>query len=543
MKRKRSGLRRKLISVVCMLVVVMCVLLVGISYKVFHDTYIRFCYDKALGIVKMLADQIDGNRISRYVETGEKDEEYDALLRQFNSVKVHTSDLSYLYLMVPYKDYFVYVIDAYTEQDDMRSISKPGDIFWYRETEYKNLLADVKEKRASTHIVYGEDAGFGRTLSVWAPVFDNNGDVAAMVEADYVLAGVEKKINSYVLRVILFLVIAVAAIAVIMFQIIDRGVVSPILNLTRYVDSYEKGNITQQPVLLREENEISQLSDSFHGMIEKTERYISDIRKITAERERICTELNVATQIQADMLPRIFPAFPERKEFDIFASMKPAKEVGGDFYDFFLLGDEYLVLVMADVSGKGVPAALFMVIAKTLIKNRAQLGGSPAEILADVNRQLCEGNDAELFVTVWLAVVEVSTGKGVAANAGHEHPVLKRCGGKYELVKYHHSPAVAAVNGISFTEHSFTINPGDCLFVYTDGVPEANNVDNELFGTGRMLEVLNRAPDAPPQMVLKNMADGIDVFAAGAEQFDDITMLCLRYNGCGKDGSDAGTGN
>ncbi len=535
MKKGRRGLRRKLIGTVCILITLMCILLIGISYRVFRDTYISFCYDKALGIVEMLAGQIDGGSVSGYVETGETDEQYDALLRQFNNIKAHTTDLSYLYLMVPYGDHFVYVIDAYTEEDDMDNISKLGDVFWYGETEYRELLPDVEAKRASTHIVYGADAGFGRTISVWAPVFDKDGNVAAMVEADYVLTEVEKRINSYVLRIVLFFAAAIIAITAVLIRVIDRGVVSPILNLTKYIDSYERGKTAKPPVRLREDNEIKQLSESFTEMVEKTDKYILYIKKITAEQERISAELNVATQIQADMLPRIFPAFPERKEFDIYASMKPAKEVGGDFYDFFLVDEGHLAMVMADVSGKGVPAALFMVIAKTLLKNRAQAGGTPAEILADVNRQLCEGNEAELFVTVWLAVLEISTGEGTAANAGHEHPVLRRAGGEYELVKYRHSPAVAAMDGISFREHAFRLNPGDSLFVYTDGVPEANNKENELFGTERMLEALNRMPDAGVRKVLENVTAGIDAFTAGAEQFDDMTLLCLKYVGCGKE--------
>ncbi len=259
--------------------------------------------------------------------------------------------------------------------------------------------------------------------------------------------------------------------------------------------------------------------------------YIHNLTAITAEKERIGAELNVATQIQADMLPRIFPPFPDRKEFDIFASMSPAKEVGGDFYDFFLIDDDHLGLVMADVSGKGVPAALFMVITKTLIKNRAQMGGGPAEILRYVNEQLCEGNDAELFVTVWFAILEISTGKGKAANAGHEHPVLCRANGSYDLVKYTHSPAVAVMEGIPFKEHSFELHPGDTLFVYTDGVTEATNADNQLFGTDRMLEALNKEPDASPQRLLRNVRNGINRFVGSAPQFDDITMLALRYFG------------
>ena len=264
-------------------------------------------------------------------------------------------------------------------------------------------------------------------------------------------------------------------------------------------------------------------------------RWTAEAKKAEQEKERIGAELNVATQIQADMLPRIFPAFPERTEFDLFASMSPAKEVGGDFYDFFLIDDDHIGLVMADVSGKGVPAALFMVIAKTLIKNRAQMGGSPAEVLSYANDQLCEGNEAELFVTVWFATIQISTGKGLAANAGHEHPAIRRKDGSFELVKYRHSPAVATLEGIRFKEHEFTLNPGDSLYVYTDGVTEATNKDDVLFGTDRMLDALNKKPDSDPKTLLETVRSDIDDFVGTAPQFDDITMLGFKYLGAGKE--------
>ncbi|MBR6352377.1 MAG: SpoIIE family protein phosphatase [Firmicutes bacterium] len=263
----------------------------------------------------------------------------------------------------------------------------------------------------------------------------------------------------------------------------------------------------------------------------KSVRLTAEKMQSEKEKERIGAELNVATQIQADMLPRIFPAFPDRKEFNLYASTTPAKEVGGDFYDFFLIDDDHIGLVMADVSGKGVPAALFMVIAKTLIKNRAQMGGGPAEILKFVNEQLCEGNEAELFVTVWLAIIEISTGKGLAANAGHEHPVICRKDGRFELVEYRHSPAVATMEGIRFREHSFEMYPGDKLFVYTDGVAEATDANDELYGTDRMLDALNSDLEASPQEVLENVHKSIREFVGEAPQFDDITMLSFFYSG------------
>lgn len=216
---------------------------------------------------------------------------------------------------------------------------------------------------------------------------------------------------------------------------------------------------------------------------------------------------------------------------NIYASMIPAKEVGGDFYDFFFVDQNHLALVIADVSGKGVPAALFMVIAKTLIKNRTQTGESPADALYNVNNQLCEGNEAEYFVTVWLAVIDLKTGDVVEANAGHEYPAF-RCGdGPYELVKTRHSPAVAIMEGLKFRQREFHMNPGDRLFVYTDGVTEATNTNNELFGEERLLDALNHNPDADPEELLPIVKKNIDDFAGEAPQFDDITMLSFIYNG------------
>ena len=211
--------------------------------------------------------------------------------------------------------------------------------------------------------------------------------------------------------------------------------------------------------------------------------------------------------------------------------MNPAKEVGGDFYDFFMVDDDHLCLVIADVSGKGIPAALFMMVSRTLIKNRALLGEEPEKVLYEVNNQLCENNEAELFVTVWMAVISLSTGKGFAVNAGHEHPALRHKDGLFELVSYKHSMAVAAMENVKFKQHEFQLAPGDTLFVYTDGVAEATNSSDELFGTERMINSLNSVPGATPEMLLVNMTSSIDSFVKDAKQFDDITMLAFTYNG------------
>ena len=377
---------------------------------------------------------------------------------------------------------------------------------------------------------------YGWLCSAYEPVVDSQGNAVAILGVDIDMNEVMEERQVFLINMLLFaaaLMIVAVGVSIVLMRKMATKPLSMLSQATMGFVDGEKGYTKDDVICLpiRSKDEIGDLYREIRTMEGRMVEYLDNLTHITAEKERISAELNIATQIQADMLPRIFPPFPDRHEFDLYATMDPAKEVGGDFYDFFLVDDDHICLVMADVSGKGVPAALFMVIAKTLIKNRAQMGDSPSEILANVNEQLCQGNDAELFVTVWLAVIQLSTGHGVAANAGHEHPVIKRKDGQYELVVYRHSPAVATMDGIRFREHTFELNPGDRLFVYTDGVPEATNSRNELFGTDRMLAALNRDPDAGPHDLLRTMSGDIDAFVGGAPQFDDITMLSFQYAG------------
>ena len=333
-------------------------------------------------------------------------------------------------------------------------------------------------------------------------------------------------------RMILILLIVVVFLSILSALILSKRIVKPLNKMTKTMENL---SATREQFRMedtyRTGDEIEVLAEKFASLSARTIHYVGQVKKVTAEKERIKSELGMATAIQASQLPHLFPAFPDRKEFDIYATMTPAKEVGGDFYDFFLVDDDHIGLVMADVSGKGVPAALFMMVSKILIRNRVQNGERPGEALRNVNNQLMEGNEAELFVTVWLAVVEISTGKGVEVNAGHEHPVLRRSDGDFELIKYRHSLAVAVMEDVRFKEREFQLYPGDTVFVYTDGVAEASNANNELYGTDRMLSILNENPDAEPEEVLRGVMRGINTFMDGAEQFDDITMLCFRYNG------------
>jgi sigma-B regulation protein RsbU (phosphoserine phosphatase) len=275
-------------------------------------------------------------------------------------------------------------------------------------------------------------------------------------------------------------------------------------------------------------NEIGQLSADVAEMTREIDDYIDRIETINAEKKRMEVELDLAARIQLSVLPDIFPPFPERKEFDLYASMDPAREVGGDFYDFFLIDDDHLGIVIADVSGKGVPAALFMMISKTIIKNFAMLGISASEIMDKSNKALCEQNTTGMFVTVWIGILEISTGKMTCSNAGHEYPAICH-NGEFKLLKDKHGLVLGAMDLSVYKEYEIQLDKGDKIFVYTDGVSEATNAEDKQFGTDRTEAALNIKAEADPKEILKIVRASVDEFVGNAEQYDDLTMVCLEY--------------
>ena len=242
-------------------------------------------------------------------------------------------------------------------------------------------------------------------------------------------------------------------------------------------------------------------------------------------------DLTLAAQIQAAMLPSVFPPYPDRKDFEICASMTPAKEVCGDFYAFFFVDDRHLCLLIADVSGKGIPAALFMMASKITLSHLIKSGRSPAQILADANASVCSNNPEEMFVTVWLGLLDLVTGKMICANAGHEYPMLRKPGEPYELIKDKHGFVLGGMDGMKYREYELPMEPGSSLFLYTDGLAEAVNPDNEMFGTERILKTLNTDPTRSPGEILRSMTDAADEYVRGLDPFDDLTMMGFTYHG------------
>ena len=470
----RIGIRGKFaISIVVLLSVVGCVIGMVVSIGI-RMQFERGCSEIALGSAQRIAKMIDGTRIPDYCRTGRKDDHYREIQRLLDNIEAGSS-ITYLYVMVPDGDEIVYVWDA-GEESGLGEREK-------LDAHEGQTLAGIFNRmlKYASFVHRGEKYGYLMTAA--APILGADGGPVALVGVDLSMEFIDEQIDRIVLTVALVTLVLVLICLAGFYLFVSRFVVSP---------------AEQQ---------------------------------IRAEKERIHAELNVARKIQADALPNVFPAFPDRPEFDIYALMDPAKEVGGDFYDFFLVDETHLVLVIGDVSDKGVPAALFMMTTKTLIRARTRQGGTPAEILRDVNVQLCEGNDYGMFVTVYLAILDLATGRGLAANAGHEDPILRRAGADFELVRYRHNRMLAMWSGLSFADRAFELRPGDTLLVYTDGVPESATVDRAFYGTDRLVAFLNGRRELALEPLVKALRADVAAFADGAPQSDDITILAVTYNG------------
>lgn len=486
------------------------------------------------GVLRYLHDAIPGEDLKNYVEAGVETEEYQQAEATFDYFINTYDQLEDLYIIQPVNteesDNQRYIVANTSKGARLGALS--GEEFHSKAA--KHFMAQMQEKEAVNFFFNNTERGMLYTGMV--TILDSAGEPVAILASDISLTQMVHVLMRAQRFVLLGSIFFICVFLFVQMRWMKLRIIHPIEKLKEAAVTFVEKNhqhdnpeeISFEKPQMPREDEMDSLAECIYTMAEDTRLIMLDFLQESLDKERISSELTMATQIQANMLPNLFPAFPERPEFDIFASMTPAKEVGGDFYDFFLVDDDHLALVMADVSGKGVPAALFMMGAKILLKNSALYGHSPKSILEKVNNQLCENNQAEMFVTVWIGIYEISTGKLTAANAGHEYPAICRAGGSFELYKDKHDFVLGAMEDLPYNEYELQLYPGDTLFVYTDGVAEATNVSEELMGTERMLEALNRRKDATPREMLEGILEDVRTFTGEAPQFDDVTMLALK---------------
>ena len=527
--------RHKLQNTVLTSFTVLAVVLILIISFVVGDRFIRNemenCRTTAYAYTKSAAELIDGDTIAHYLETEEKDEYYYEILDFLNSFRLNT-DIQYFYVFVPFENDLVYIWDANALKADETEIDYCE--LGYRE-EYmdggEEVAFSVYKQNPPEEIDLFNDETYGYIATAYSPIFDSKGNPVAIVGVDVFMPDLQANMREFLVVVIAAIMLVVLVAILLCFIFVKRKIVNPI-NQIRDASKTMVENLENEEtidVTVDTGNEIEELFDSFKQMYGDVKDYIHKLSTVTAEKERIGAELDVAKHIQASMLPCIFPAFPDRPEIDIYATMEPAKEVGGDFYDFFMVDDRHLAIVMADVSGKGVPAALFMVIGKTLIKDHTTPGRDLGKVFTEVNNLLCEANSEELFITAFEGVLDLVTGEFVYVNAGHEMPFICKAGGDFAPHKIRAAFVLAGMEDMRYRAGSMTLEPGDKIFQYTDGVTEATNANNELYGMGRLEAVLNRVKEATPHQILPAVKRDIDEFVGEAPQFDDITMLCLEY--------------
>ena len=397
--------------------------------------------------------------------------------------------------------------------------------------EYRKKYETIYKKEKPYETVYRTDPEDGSHphITTMVPVKNSDGDVSGILCVQRPIRELNDANRPYLINISITAVLLSVLSGLFISFIIRKQFVRPIRKISEEASRFAAENTQGEPLgSISSYAEIANLARAIDKMETDMVNYMDNLTEATAEKERFGAEMSFARTIQKNAIPNTFPAFPERTDFDIYAYMTPAKEIGGDFYNFFLTDDDHLALVIGDVSGKSVPAALFMMETNMIISGRINMGGKPGEILTFVNNIICERNHADMFVTLWLGILEISTGLITAVNAGHEDAALISRNGGASLFKTKHQIAVGIFPDTVYRDFEIQLEKGDKLFLYTDGVPEATNAEDQMFTIRRMLDVLNACKDAPPEGVLDGIHRSVDKFVGDADQFDDLTMLCVE---------------
>ena len=531
MKRKLPVITKKILFLVVIAGFLLCTLVFAAGYGAFSWEF-RVQYDSSIRAISAAAREcLEPDAFPVYLATRERNESYDSVHRILQDF-VDKFELNLIYVSAVEPPDYTHITYIYNpvKKDGKWSEYPLGYEEDYREPEYNASTKRVFEEGA-TIVRHTMKTRSGSHITAQIPVTDSSGKIVAVL-------GVQKNIQefvnaryAYVNFVIGLEVIFAVLFAAIFIIYFNTLFIKPITLITHEADHFASygGQSSDRLLSVKNRDELGTLAHSVYQMEVDVCRNIAELTRVTAEKERISTELAVAAKIQSDMLNKDYPPFPARADFDLFATMSPAKEVGGDLYDYLLLDDDHLLLTVGDVSGKGVPAALFMGKCKVLLDFYAMLGLPPKEIFNRANNQLCKGNDSGLFVTCWLGILCFSTGELRFVNAGHTYPILFQ-NEAFSYLKMKPNFVLGGMEDFPYTEHSITLAKGDRIFVYSDGVTEAADSKNELFGEDRLLQAIKETSQLSVPDTLKKIRERIDEFAGGAEQADDITMLEFIWN-------------
>ena len=531
MKRRFPILTKKIVLNVVIAGFILCTLIFAAGFVAFSRQF-RNQYDKSIrSIAGTVLECLNPDSFDQYLASQTPDEKYEeinTILQYF----IDKFDLNLIYVSsVEAPDYtkITYIYNP-VKKGGRHSPFPLGYFEIYEEPQYNSSAKRVFEN-GETLVRHTMKTRSGSHITAMLPVRNSQGSIIAVL-------GVQKDIQEFVaarhkyMNAVILVELFFALVFVVFFSgFFNLHFIKPVVTITRETDHFASygGEPSEELLKIHPKDELGVLAHSLHQMECDVNRNIKQITQMTEEKYRLTTELELATKIQRGVLPKGYPAFPDCKSFDLFGSMDPAKEVGGDLYDYHMLDSDHLMITVGDVSGKGIPAALFMMIVKTLLATHAKQGLSPSKIFETTNGQLCKNNVMDMFVTSWLGILTLSTGELRYVNAGHPFPVLLH-DGKASFVESKPNLMLAGMDGISYAEHKITLKKGDSLLIYTDGVTEAANSQKELFGDQRLLTAVESAPSTTLTMpeLIKNVRTSIDSFVAGAEQFDDITMLALR---------------
>lgn len=532
MRKRKRKLAVALTVGIAVIILLLAAITATTGYREFTAVLERQYNDTAYEIAETALTYLNPDKFEEYLKTGQTDSDYERIQARLDALVVSGS-CNFIYVAkIDDSDYMTttYIYDAVnpaTGFDRYELGFRQQDMDPQYIEELKHILDTGG--RAEKYLYSYSESGAHTTAGL--AVKDSHGNIVAVLGVEKAMTVLENARSAYVRHVALIAAIVTVAAFTVYFLWLNHMLIRPVAEITmeakRFADNSDKP--AEILTALNNPYEIGVLAVSVQKMEFDIKKYIENLTLVTAEKERIGAELDVAADIQKSMLPCIFPAFPEREEADIYATMKPAKEVGGDFYDFFMVDEGHLAIVMADVSGKGVPAALFMVIGKTLIKDHTRPGRNLGEVFTEVNKLLCESNSEGLFITAFEGVLDLVTGEFRYVNAGHEMPFIQRAEGSFEVYEISPGFVLAGLEDMRYEEGSLILQEGDKLFQYTDGVTEATNHRNELFGRERLKAALNRGRDKSICDILETVKESIDAFAGTAPQFDDITMLCMEF--------------